>query len=802
MSKRRRLIAGAIAVAIAALAIAWLARGDGGDASDAARHRVDHAASSGARDHVARARPAADAGALFGRVVQRDGGAAIAGAVVAAVRVGAINAERLIATADASGAWRLDGVPPGTYAVTAAAPGFVPARVPRVAIASGAARELDLALRAGGVLVSGRVDDINGGPIANATVELAGAPDVFAATTGADGTYRVGIPVGTFNPSARHDAYATANKVPMTISSALVLDWQLVPAATVHGVVIARDTGRPVPRAVVSDWGHHDATAGDDGAFTLAGLQPGVVRLHASARGYVTPTAVAASVGPGSDASGVTLIADPAFEIRGRVVDANGAALAGATVIDGHQTLRSALTGSDGSFELVGATPNEYTLVGYSADAAAGESAPVDVVDRDVAGVVVAMARSATVSGRVEPAGPATLHLMPEEPRAGTYTSGTADDDGAFAIPHVRPGAYRVTADGADGTRGELEIDVGSAGRSGLVVALDARGTIRGRIVDTAGAPVAGRSVLADSGAVAHVPREATSGTNGAFVFTGLTAGEYDLVALAGGDDGSGSRATVVLAAGGEGSADLVVPARTGAIHGRVVDGNDRPVPGALVHVFNAWGNDLTSSLVADDAGAFEIRDLPHGASVQLGASDPNSDAHATADAMSGETVTLRLVPAGSLRGRVLLPTGAPVASYTLRCSGPDRRSAYRASGDGTFELADLEPGAYTCTAESDGQSAKAAVTVAGPTTLDIVLAPAASLAGTLVDTRGAPLLGSFVFLPGERFLYTTTDRAGHFAFDVVPDGSSELHVGSAGQLVPFTLAPGQHLDLGAIEVR
>ena len=800
------MIVGAIAVVIAALAIAWLAvdrRGD--DSRDAALDRGGDAPSYGARGRLAGLRQPGDAGALFGRVVQRDGDAAIAGAVVAATRVGSRFAEPLIAIADASGAWRMDGVPPGIYAVTAAAPGFLPARAPRVAIAAGDARELPLALRAGGVVVSGRVDDIGGGPIANATVELDGDAGVFAATTGADGAYRLGVPVGDFRSSARHDAYATAQKVHEVISSALVLDWQLVPAATVHGVVIARDTGRPVPHASVSS-GYsiaHDATTGDDGAFTLTGLQPGIVRLRASARGYVTPTDAVVSVGPGGDADGVTLIADPAFGIRGRVVDERGAAIAGATVTDSSEYRGSAPTGSDGAFELVGVTPDEYYLVGRSADAAAVANTRVRVVDRDVTGVVVTMAHGATLSGRVEPAGAATLHLIQLDRVApagqpgvlASFVSGTADDTGAFSIPHVLPGAFRVEAEGADGARGALEVHVGSADRGGLVISLDAHATIRGRVVDTAGAPVAGRLVFAD-----HLRWDTTTGPNGAFVFAGLDAGTYDLTALVDGFEGSSSQATVVLAAGGEGSADLVVPARDGAIHGRVVDGDDRPVPGALVHATDQSLRDLSQWLVADDAGAFELRDLVHHMSVKLVASDPNGSTRVTGNAMPGATVTLRLARACALRGRVLLRTGEPAASYSLHCSGPEYRSARRSSGDGTFELANLEPGAYTCTAESGGQYARAAASVAGPTTLDLQLAPAGSLTGTLVDATGAPVPDRFVVLRGEGFSDSVSDHAGRFALDNIPYGTSELRIRGTED-VTFTLAPGQHLDLGTIEV-
>src|SRR5258705_436515 len=78
-------------------------------------------------------------------------------------------------------------------------------------------------------------------------------------------------------------------------------DFRLTPGGTIHGRVIARDSGQPVAGVRVSAGGGHGGRRGDDeglgggaatsdlaGEFPLRGGAPGALSLTARGRGYGT----------------------------------------------------------------------------------------------------------------------------------------------------------------------------------------------------------------------------------------------------------------------------------------------------------------------------------------------------------------------------------------------------------------------------------------------------------------------------------------------------------------------------------
>jgi outer membrane receptor protein involved in Fe transport len=90
-----------------------------------------------------------DIASAVGGMVLDEGGGAVPQADVVAESLA--TGERLRVRSDASGAWRLLRVPPGSYLITVTAPGFAELRVEQLTVQVGERRRLDLTLRVAGV---------------------------------------------------------------------------------------------------------------------------------------------------------------------------------------------------------------------------------------------------------------------------------------------------------------------------------------------------------------------------------------------------------------------------------------------------------------------------------------------------------------------------------------------------------------------------------------------------------------------------------------------------------------------------
>jgi hypothetical protein len=160
---------------------------------------------------------------------------------------------------------------------------------------------------------------------------------------------------------------------------------------TVTGTVRAARHGAPLAdaMALATDASGRvvgSTHTGPDGTFTLAGLPAGRTTVTASLPGHVPG---AASVQVAADVPTVVevLLQSTIAGLSGRVTGAGGAPQPFATVAvtrtDG-ETLAAATTGPDGTFEIVGLEPGDYTVVATAQNAArvqlpAGEQCRVDL---------------------------------------------------------------------------------------------------------------------------------------------------------------------------------------------------------------------------------------------------------------------------------------------------------------------------------------------------------------------------------------------------------------------------------------
>jgi protocatechuate 3,4-dioxygenase beta subunit len=259
---------------------------------------------------------------------------AVSGAQVCAVCAG--NASQVappsfcVAT-DTAGHYRLSGLPGDTYAVTASADAFVaaPARDgDPVPVGRGEAIDgVDIVLAHGGARLDGTVTDATGGPIAHAAVQALHSlsPRTLVTAYSDDrGRFVLWLPSGSTRVSASADGYAPTMK--SVLAPAGGVDLVLTPGGTMRGVVVS-PTGEGVPnvevRAVpVSNQGittFQSAATGQEGAFTVRGLQPDTYTLVATGAGWrgqlaePVPLALAATV------EGLRIVVRPAAQLTGHV---------------------------------------------------------------------------------------------------------------------------------------------------------------------------------------------------------------------------------------------------------------------------------------------------------------------------------------------------------------------------------------------------------------------------------------------------------------------------------------------------
>jgi hypothetical protein len=232
-------------------------------------------------------------GTIDGRVVGASDGHAIAGALVRVAtasessRPAGTAIPAVAAVSDATGAFRVEGAPPGATIVSVEAEGFVTSSS-KIDVPSSAPFVVRLSP---GLEVSGRIELADGTPVESVNVSLSrsgerpGSANWYGATaeTGADGVFSVrGLAPGTYDLRAR-GGYAGGNILPKTVSSVSAGTHDLRVVVQAGGVIAGRVSGadgRPIRggRIVVQatdGTSSGAAETGADGSFRVLGLDGG-----------------------------------------------------------------------------------------------------------------------------------------------------------------------------------------------------------------------------------------------------------------------------------------------------------------------------------------------------------------------------------------------------------------------------------------------------------------------------------------------------------------------------------------------
>jgi RNA polymerase sigma-70 factor (ECF subfamily) len=229
------------------------------------------------------------------------GGNPVAEVLVRAVPAGPPNADHTrslaFAVTNADGAFVLEGLDKGIYALTAEADEYAPAEKAPVA---GGAQDVVLTLD-GGKTISGRVENASGEPVPAYTMlvlrrdGLARQSVVERSIVDPRGAFSVRVPDGDYELLAAASGWAPSEGV---TAKAGAKDVRIVvtTGATLRGRVIDADTGMPLQYARVAREGAgggasaQPANAGTvtraDGTFELTGIPPGPLSFSIGAGDY------------------------------------------------------------------------------------------------------------------------------------------------------------------------------------------------------------------------------------------------------------------------------------------------------------------------------------------------------------------------------------------------------------------------------------------------------------------------------------------------------------------------------------
>lgn len=780
-------------------------------------------------------------GSVAGRVLEVKTGAPVVDASVLLLPAqDRWNVESLRCAVDAAGRYRFDDVPFGRYVVVATAPRHVLAGLvapttmafdPSAGPAADAplavvAKEGDVVERdvemAPGLGVRGTVRGPDGTPVAGATVHPTqggalsqvvwrwgarwnGESDPVA-TSGEDGTWRAqNLPPGEAAAFfARKAPLAGSASKPVRVAPDApepTVELVLAAGATVSGRVLDADgapvSGRTVQwNATGSDgvFGYGSSTSDEEGRFRLEGLPAGQVQLYswgtgsASAQLSIDPPLQAGEV-----REGIELRLARTAKVTGTVVDEAGTPVARTLLVQGERMSTQEMSGPDGTFEF--ALPEGSYQVGVAKgnDEWGFEGAAV-TVKAPASGVrIVAPAVPKTlVAGRVVgPDGslvPLCVVRVGDGGMRRGWGGGASDEvvGGEFRREVTRKPPFDVVVSAPRGVRGEpLNLRGGKARVEGpttdLVITLESGAELRGKVLDPAGAGVAG--VFVGVGAVS-----VSTGTDGAFRLGGLDAGEQTVVVRP-----PPKYAPVRPQPATPGGPELVVRLTLGGVVAGRVEGLD---DAAGVQGFLSVENGERHAELAADR-TFRLEGLTEGATVDLVLNLWNAEGgqafrpvRAKGVAVGTTDLVLRAERGVTISGVVVeadgRPPSAPV-SVMARSDGPSAGGVMSAA-DGTFTVEGLAPGPHTIEVRRPGSGATAAsVKADAPATgVRVVLPPTRVLSGRVLGAGGRRFSVS-VRGPaggggrGSRLASGTVGDDGTFRLDVPGDGPFALYVQGGG---------------------
>lgn len=426
----------------------------------------------------------------------------------------------------------------------------------------------DVGLTGGGVVRVRVVTDPGEAPQPGVAIELHNQTDwtnVRSATTDAAGTVEfTSVLAGSHTvsaPTLRLQSYfKLADGEPQEIV-------MRVGTATVKGRTLRGGKGvqAGIHLLQMSDKISNNTQSGSDGAFEITGLAPGSYMMNAMIMENTNERVQTQSVVELTAAQ--TLVKDLVFpdgRIVGRVVDAAGNPVSGASVCAQSPALRETLDPSratksedNGAFTLGGLVGGSYSVTAAGADhgmavrdgvevPADGESAPVELrIDTSNGGTII----SVVLNMEGQPVEKAWCNLTS---RGGGNLMHRArrGEDGAMKIVGIPPGTYDMEVSGRIYSVVSRAIEVKAGETQAYEDVLYEAGNLLWRLEDKNGVGLAGvRCAVAPKDPTSiEEPRSGETNARGEVLVRGLLPGEYTGTAAL--PDGRGATDTFTIRAG------------------------------------------------------------------------------------------------------------------------------------------------------------------------------------------------------------------------------------------------------------
>jgi Carboxypeptidase regulatory-like domain len=767
-------------------------------------------------------------------MVQTWDGRPVSGAMVAALDLHEASGQLAeVAAADGDGRFCLS-VAPGWYRLSAQAAGLLPA-VRRLLIPS--TGPVVLVLVPGGQMLSGRVLDAGGGPIAGARVQTAvdGGPKdrpgsgTIVAITATDGAYRLTVAPGTHVFTVEADGYARLRR-PLQIIGDQTHDFRLLPAASVAGRVVAQ-AGQAIAGALVrigfdaGRSGPGETTSDGSGGFSFGSLEPGVYDVVARHGPLAGRLPVPITVTLGAHIDGLILEVKPGRTLSGQVRGPAGALpralvrLYGGGMPAGESG--GVRTDAAGAFRFEGVLPGTF-YVSATADGLLPAGRRIVVLAEDVAGIELTMKQAARVEGVVlDRAG---RPVAGAEVEASSILRGAKEDEsdsvrsdgqGRFRVDNVAPGSVTVEAahpDQGSGFAGPFALGPGD--RKEVTVRLAGGHHVSGRVRWQDGALAAAVAISA-SGWGDH-PGGALTDGDGRYRVGPFPPGTIVIVGVSlAADEENGPHRGFTMPPRDVTGIDFIVPRATGTIRGLVLGPSGEPLGGAIVHTES--GSD-DGRVVTGEDGTFLLDGLLERSYTVVAGYAGRPAAVLTGVSPGSAPVRLQIEAGATLAGLAVRDDGLPAGEYLLRATRgrsdePSRgdKAVSVPPGDGAFELTGLTSGVYDLVAAArDGRSGglEGIAVAAGASRrgLRLILGQGARLSGRLVDWEtDAPIAGALVHAEAAgRAVSTPAEADGRFRLDGLPAGIGvDLSVEAAGYEPPersVTIPAGQvSHDLGTV---
>ncbi len=546
-------------------------------------------------------------------------------------------------------------LPYGQYRLYFKVPGFKDPGQPWVN-ADGQAHVIRLERDGPAGSISGWVTGGKGGPRLPGFQVMAIHPDDtgmyrFSDTTNEKGEFHItGVPAIEYRLrlGKQNEPYCLAESPAIKLTRGQdVADVELVAiqGVSVSGRILDGETKQPVPKTYIGVFSEEQsmessAKADEKGQYTLAGLVPGKYEVGLGVPGSYEVCKRTFTLASFTDMIGVDFILGPLPSVRGRVINASGTPVAGASVAvldPAYNTRISPLQVTDafGGFSaaLRKEVPSVYLqaygdgsvsrclgpiLPGASCELKLERSGAIEGTVVDSAGqavpkaIVLAVPENLEMITAISPDG---SEWSPQSGLQGTKTRTAAT--GAFQMEPVLPGKHRLEVYLLASTRGypvavaTATVQPGRTLQARLVVDVSALSTIEGTVTQ-GGSPLAHGRVEAFSGRDGTF--ETCTDANGAYAFANVCPGKLQVVAFESGAANREIRKEIELAENEARIIDFTFEPQEGGVEGTVTI-NGKPAH-AVIFVKSSGSETgvAFSSTETDRAdGYYHVTDLAPG---------------------------------------------------------------------------------------------------------------------------------------------------------------------------------------------